>query len=729
MSAQTRSSAPARATRVKSGKPPRKGTAARSMARSAGSRNADASSPSTSSSSTWVKGKPKAGKLIGKSTTRAGGKPSGKAFGKPGAKKSAQTPAKRAKNGARSQERAKRFADSRGSDARANEIQSFDSRQERAPRRASRPITTSDSRAPRTAGDTRSPRSTSDSRGSRPTGDSRSTKFAPARRTDTRVDTRNSDTRPTNRRDARLAEIARGDGRPNFEPKKRTKFIPGGGRTGAPSRAGSTIRASHSGVATQRTGPQFRASSSRSRTASNASEQNFSNGHFAEDFGADDNYISDVEQETTEVALHHKPTESTGKTWVELGIAPALVSALTLQGITAPFPIQVATLPDAIKGHDILGRGQTGSGKTLAFALAMLTNLEGKQAAPHRPLALILTPTRELAQQINDVITPLARAIRLDSVVIAGGMPYAKQITAMRKSCPILVATPGRLIDLLNRGEVQLDDLQITVLDEADQMADMGFLPVVKEILDQGRPNGQRLLFSATLDRGVDSLVKKYLNNPKTHSLQNDRASVSTMEHHVLVMHPGDKDEITAQIAARDGRTILFVKTQRGADRLADKLASVGVAVGALHGGKSQAVRTRTLAHFKASANAALVATDVAARGIHVDGISLVVHVDAPTDHKDYLHRAGRTARAGEAGVVVTLATSKQQTAVRGLTSRAGVYPKFVDVRPHHAELVSITGSREPSGIAYVAPVTASGGPRRSGKPRPRSDQRRRRPR
>ena len=592
MSAQTRSSAPARATRVKSGKPPRKGTAARSMAHSASSRNDDstssntsdrgasrASTSATSSGSTWVKGKPKAGKLIGKSTTRAGGKPSGKAFGKPGAKKSAQTPAKRAKNSARSHERAKRFADGRGAEAR--------------------PLTTSDSR---------------------------SAKFAPARRTDTRVDTRNSDTRPTNRRDARLAEIARGDGRPNFEPKKRTKFIPGGGRTGAPA-----IRSSHSGVATQRTGPQFRASSSRSRTTSSASEQNFSNGHFAEDFGADDNYINDIEQETTEVALHHKPTEGTGKTWAELGIAPALVSALTLQGITAPFPIQVATLPDAIKGHDILGRGQTGSGKTLAFGLAMLTNLEGKQAAPHRPLALILTPTRELAQQINDVITPLARAIRLDSVVIAGGMPYAKQITAMRKSCPILVATPGRLIDLLNRGEVQLDDLQITVLDEADQMADMGFLPVVKEILDQGRPNGQRLLFSATLDRGVDSLVKKYLNNPKTHSLQNDRASVSTMEHHVLVMHPGDKDEITAQIAARDGRTILFVKTQRGADRLADKLASVGVAVGALHGGKSQAVRTRTLAHFKASANAALVATDVAARGIHVDGISLVVHVDAPT--------------------------------------------------------------------------------------------------
>jgi superfamily II DNA/RNA helicase len=541
------------------------------------------------------------------------------------------------------------------------------------------------------------------------------------------------ETRPTTRRDASLAHAHSGDGRPNFEPKKRTKFIPGGKRTGT-----STTRSTHSGIATPNKNSYTRPSSSRatnnfsprSHRGLEKSGGNFSNNHYSEDFGVDDNYITDVEQESTIEASHHTPNETTTTTFADLGIAPALVQLLTSQGINSPFPIQVATLPDAIKGHDILGRGQTGSGKTLAFALALLTRLEGRQAAPHRPLALILTPTRELALQINDVITPLARTIRLDSVVIAGGMPYAKQITAMRKSCPILVATPGRLIDLLNRGEVQLDDLQITVLDEADQMADMGFLPVVKEILDQAKANGQRLLFSATLDRGVDSLVKKYLNNPKTHSLQNDRASVSTMEHHVLVMHPSDKDEITAQIAARDGRTILFVKTQRGADRLADKLASVGVAVGALHGGKSQAVRTRTLAHFKANTNATLVATDVAARGIHVDDVSLVVHVDAPTDHKDYLHRAGRTARAGEAGVVVTLATSKQQTAVRGLTARAGVNPKFVDVRPHHAELVSITGSKEPSGIAYIAPVSEKsefGGARR--KPRPNSDQRRRRPR
>jgi superfamily II DNA/RNA helicase len=550
--------------------------------------------------------------------------------------------------------------------------------------------------------------------------DSRGTAVTPDRAEVRRNDHTSArpDTRPTTRRDASLAHAQSGDGRPNFEPKKRAKFIPGGKRTG------TSTRSTHSGIATP-----HKNSFTRPKTPARTTN-NFSNNHVNEDFGVDDTYLVDVEQLSSIQAAHHTPNERTSTTFADLGIAPALVQLLTSQGINSPFPIQVATLPDAIKGYDILGRGQTGSGKTLAFGLALLTRLEGKQAAPHRPLALILTPTRELALQINDVITPLAKAIRLDSVVIAGGMPYAKQITAMRKSCPILVATPGRLIDLLNRGEVQLDDLQITVLDEADQMADMGFLPVVKEILDQAKPNGQRLLFSATLDRGVDSLVKKYLNNPKTHSLQNDRASVSTMEHHVLVMHPSDKDEITAQIAARDGRTILFVKTQRGADRLADKLASVGVAVGALHGGKSQAVRTRTLAHFKANTNAALVATDVAARGIHVDDVSLVVHVDAPTDHKDYLHRAGRTARAGEAGVVVTLATSKQQTAVRGLTARAGVYPKFVDVRPHHAELVSITGSKQPSGIAYIAPVAEKsdfGGARR--KPRPNSDQRRRRPR
>jgi len=507
-----------------------------------------------------------------------------------------------------------------------------------------------------------------------------------------------SDTRPTNRREAVKAKIARSDdGRPNFIPQKREKFNPSAPRGGS-SRSTGPARDTETSQRPARDrrndSPAYARDDRRaSKTHSNA----------ATDFGADDNYIS-VNLADANLVEATPLTEVT-TTFRDLGIAPALSNALSAQGIMHPFPIQIATLPDALAGHDILGRGQTGSGKTLAFSLALLTNISDKVARPHKPLALVLTPTRELAQQIDEVLRPLARAVGHESVVIAGGMPYAKQITAMRKATAILVATPGRLIDLLNKNEVQLDQLQITVLDEADQMADMGFLPVVKEILDQAHLGGQRLLFSATLDRGVDSLVKQYLKNPKTHSLHNDRASVSTMEHHVLQMHPGDKDDITSQIAARNGKTILFVKTQRGADRLADKLANAGVPVGALHGGKSQAVRTRTLALFKEQENSALVATDVAARGIHVDGISLVVHVDLPQDHKDYLHRSGRTARAGESGTVVTLSSSKNSRAVSGLLSRAGVTPKFHDVRPLDEKLMVITGAQEPSGVPYVPPV------------------------
>ena len=532
---------------------------------------------------------------------------------------------------------------------------------------------------------------------------------------------KDSDSRPTNRRDAVKAKIARtDDGRPNFEPRKREKFDP--------------TRPKKSSVAPDTRAANFRAerpvrdrrndSSAYARDDFKSHSKSHSNA--AVDFGADDNYISANLADANLVDA--TPLTEITTTFADLGIAAALVNALSKQGILHPFPIQIATLPDALAGHDILGRGQTGSGKTLAFGLALLNNLNGKVAKPHKPLALVLTPTRELAQQIDEVLMPLARSIGHESVVVAGGMSYSKQITAMRRGTAILVATPGRLIDLLNKGEVQLDQLQITVLDEADQMADMGFLPDVKEILDQAKLDGQRLLFSATLDRGVDSLVRQYLKNPKTHSLQNDRASVSTMEHYVLVMNPTDKDDITNQVAARNGKTILFVKTQRGADRLADKLAHAGVPVGALHGGKSQAVRTRTLALFKETANAALVATDVAARGIHVDGISLVVHVDAPTDHKDYLHRAGRTARAGEAGTVVTLATTRQQKSIGGLTQRAGVTPKFVGVTPLSTELMKITGAQEPTGIPYIVPIVEksvrSGGKR----PRPNSSQRRRRP-
>ncbi|CAN2172667.1 SrmB Superfamily II DNA and RNA helicases [Candidatus Nanopelagicaceae bacterium] len=530
-----------------------------------------------------------------------------------------------------------------------------------------------------------------------------------------------SDTRPTTRRDAVKAKIARtDDGRPNFDPRKREKFDPTRPKKNsvAPDTRAANFRAERPVRDRRNDSPAYARDDFKKHAKSHSNA--------AVDFGADDNYISTNLADANLVDA--TPLTEITTTFGDLGIAAPLVNALSKQGIMHPFPIQIATLPDALAGHDILGRGQTGSGKTLAFGLALLNNLNGKVAKPHKPLALVLTPTRELAQQIDEVLMPLARAIGHESVVVAGGMSYSKQITAMRRGTAILVATPGRLIDLLNKGEVQLDQLQITVLDEADQMADMGFLPVVKEILDQAKLDGQRLLFSATLDRGVDSLVRQYLKNPKTHSLQNDRASVSTMEHYVLVMNPSDKDDITNQVAARNGKTILFVKTQRGADRLADKLAHAGVPVGALHGGKSQAVRTRTLALFKETPNAALVATDVAARGIHVDGISLVVHVDAPTDHKDYLHRAGRTARAGEAGTVVTLATTRQQKSIGGLTQRAGVNPKFVGVTPLSTELMKITGAQEPSGIPYVVPIVEksvrSGGKR----PRPNSSQRRRRP-
>lgn len=532
---------------------------------------------------------------------------------------------------------------------------------------------------------------------------------------------KDSDSRPTNRRDAVKARIARtDDGRPNFEPRKREKFDPTRPqkKSVAPDTRAANFRAERPVRDRRNDSPAYARHDFKKHAKSHSNA--------AVDFGADDNYISTNLADANLVDA--TPLTEITTTFADLGIAAPIVNALSKQGILHPFPIQIATLPDALAGHDILGRGQTGSGKTLAFGLALLNNLNGKVAKPHKPLALVLTPTRELAQQIDEVLMPLARSIGHESVVVAGGMSYSKQITAMRRGTAILVATPGRLIDLLNKGEVQLDQLQITVLDEADQMADMGFLPVVKEILDQAKLDGQRLLFSATLDRGVDSLVRQYLKNPKTHSLQNDRASVSTMEHYVLVMNPSDKDDITNQVAARNGKTILFVKTQRGADRLADKLAHAGVPVGALHGGKSQAVRTRTLALFKETPNAALVATDVAARGIHVDGISLVVHVDAPTDHKDYLHRAGRTARAGEAGTVVTLATTRQQKSIGGLTQRAGVNPKFVGVTPLSTELMKITGAQEPSGIPYIAPIVEKSARSGGKRPRPNSSQRRRRP-
>ena len=428
----------------------------------------------------------------------------------------------------------------------------------------------------------------------------------------------------------------------------------------------------------------------------------------------------------------------------DLKVSPELIKQLSAADINKPFPIQKATLPDAISGKDILGRGQTGSGKTLAFGLALLTRLSGRNAAQMRPLALVLSPTRELAMQINDVIAPLSRSVNLNSQVVAGGLSYSKQIQALKRGVPIVVATPGRLIDLIQKKHIKLDDIEITVLDEADQMADMGFLPDVKRILDLTKPGGQRMLFSATLDKDVDSLVKKYLKNPVTHSLANEKSTAGNMTHHVLIMEQSQKDLITNQIAARKGKSIFFVRTKHGADKLAKRMNEAGVNVGALHGGKTQAQRSRVLEAFKSGHTNALVATDVAARGIHVDDVSLVVHVDAPENHKDYLHRAGRTARAGAVGTVVTLATHKQRKGVHGLAARAGVKLSESTVRPLDANLVKVTGAAEPSGIPIVSAHSAksesdgrSGGYRgsrsRGGgkkkKSRPRPHERRKRPR
>jgi superfamily II DNA/RNA helicase len=407
-----------------------------------------------------------------------------------------------------------------------------------------------------------------------------------------------------------------------------------------------------------------------------------------------------------------------------LGVPMPLVRALAGDRITEPFPIQAATIPDALAGRDVLGRGQTGSGKTLAFGLPILARLAGRRSRPGTPRALVLVPTRELAMQVSDVLLPLARAVGLFSRTAVGGTSYDKQIRDLRRGVDVLVATPGRLGDLIERGECTLAGIEVTVLDEADQMADMGFLPDVTALLEQTPPGSQRLLFSATLDNDVDTLVARFLHDPVTHEVDPPRATVSTMEHHLLLIPPTDKLRVISRIAARHGRTIMFVRTQLAVDRLADQLAQVGVRAGALHGGKTQAVRTRTLAEFREGRTSVLVATDVAARGIHVDGVSLVVHVDPPRDPKDYLHRAGRTARAGESGRVVTLVLPRQRAGAYALLEKAGVTASRTQVRPEAPELVELTGAQEPSGVPVPpdepAPPRRRGGPagQHGGRPR-----------
>ncbi|MBO4206866.1 DEAD/DEAH box helicase [Micromonospora echinofusca] len=414
-------------------------------------------------------------------------------------------------------------------------------------------------------------------------------------------------------------------------------------------------------------------------------------------------------------------------------LAPALHRELTAQGITDPFPIQAATLPDSLAGRDVLGRGRTGSGKTLAFGLPLLSRTAGRRARPGRPLALVLVPTRELAQQVTTALAPYATAVGLRCATVVGGLSLQRQADALRAGAEVVVATPGRLHDLINRGDCRLDQVAVTVLDEADQMADMGFLPQVTKLLEQVAPNGQRMLFSATLDSGVDRLVRRFLTDPVSHSVDPGTATVSAMTHHLLHVDPLDKTAAVTQIAARDGRTILFMGTKHRADRLARQLLANGVRAAALHGGKSQPQRTRILEQFRTGQVTALVATDVAARGIHVDGLDLVVNVDPPTEAKDYLHRGGRTARAGETGTVVTLVLPEQRRDMTRMMSVAGIRPKSVTVRPGDEALTQVTGARVPSGVpvTIVAPTppapagrSTAGRPAHRGSGRPRRSRR-----
>ncbi|MEV5465537.1 DEAD/DEAH box helicase, partial [Streptomyces griseoincarnatus] len=384
-------------------------------------------------------------------------------------------------------------------------------------------------------------------------------------------------------------------------------------------------------------------------------------------------------------------------TFAGLGLPEGVVRKLAQNGVTTPFPIQAATIPDALAGKDILGRGRTGSGKTLSFGLPTLAQLAGGRTEKHKPRAVILTPTRELAMQVADALQPYGDVLGLKMKVVCGGTSMGNQIYALERGVDVLVATPGRLRDIINRGACSLENVEIAVLDEADQMSDLGFMPEVTELLDQVPAGGQRMLFSATMENEIKTLVDRYLDSPVSHEVDAAQGAVTTMSHHILVVKPKDKAPVTAAIASRKGRTIIFVRTQLGADRVAEQLRDSGVKADALHGGMTQGARTRTLADFKDGYVNVLVATDVAARGIHVDGIDLVLNVDPAGDHKDYLHRAGRTARAGRTGTVVSLSLPHQRRQIFRLMEDAGVDATRHIIQGGAAfdpEVAEITGAR-----------------------------------
>jgi superfamily II DNA/RNA helicase len=413
-------------------------------------------------------------------------------------------------------------------------------------------------------------------------------------------------------------------------------------------------------------------------------------------------------------------SETSETTFAELGVPAALVSALAADGKTLAFPIQVDTLPDTLGGRDVLGRGKTGSGKTLAFSIPMVARLGGKLAGgkrrPGRPLGLVLAPTRELATQISAVLNPLAAAYGLNTTTIFGGVNQTRQVTALKAGVDIVVACPGRLEDLMKQGFVNLDAVEITVLDEADHMADLGFLPVVTRILDKTPSTGQRLLFSATLDNGVDKLVRKFLHNEVLHSVDEATSHVSAMTHHVFEVNgPDAKKELIEALASGTGRRILFMRTKHHAKKLAKQLTDSGIPAVDLHGNLSQPQRDRNLAAFSDGSARVLVATDVAARGVHVDDVELVIHVDPPMEHKAYLHRSGRTARAGSAGDVVTICLPTQKKDLAQLLKKAAITVTPVSVTAKSAEVTALVGEV----AAYVKPVPrvvqAQGGGRSQG--------------
>ncbi|MCW4458755.1 DEAD/DEAH box helicase [Microbacterium sp. MPKO10] len=407
-------------------------------------------------------------------------------------------------------------------------------------------------------------------------------------------------------------------------------------------------------------------------------------------------------------------------TFSALGVPAPLVSILAKDGKTDAFPIQVDTLPDTLGGRDVLGRGRTGSGKTLAFSIPMVarlgTELAGGKRRAGRPLGLVLAPTRELATQIDAVLAPLAAAYGMKTTTIYGGINQRRQVEALNAGVDIVVACPGRLEDLMNQGHVRLDAVEITVLDEADHMADLGFLPVVTRILAATPANGQRMLFSATLDNGVDKIVKRFLHNPVTHSVDDETSPVEAMTHHVFFVNDADaKKELVEKLASGLGRRILFTRTKHHAKKLARQLTASGIPSVDLHGNLSQPQRDRNLAAFSDGSARVLVATDVAARGVHVDNVELVVHVDPPIEHKAYLHRSGRTARAGSAGTVATVCLPVQRDDLKKLLRKAAITVTPQTVTATSPTVVELVGEEAPYVKPVAKPVQQQGGGKSQG--------------